>query len=59
MCGQGEGPKCVIKTRDLRKHQINVVVPSFLIPGSIPEGVLQVELPSGLQPRQKQLPLNQ
>ena len=56
MCGQGEGPKCVINARDLRLHQINVAVPSFLIPGSIPEGVLQVELPFRFATKAKATP---
>ena len=32
--------KCVIKARDLRLHRISVAVPSFLISGQIPKGVL-------------------
>ena len=35
-----QAPKCVIKARDLRLHQISVVTPSFLTTGPISEGTL-------------------
>jgi len=46
----------VIKARDPRLHQINVAIPSFLIPGPIPDGVLQVELPSRFATKAKATP---
>ena len=38
-----QAPKCVIRAKDPRLHLINVVVLSFLNPGSRPQGVLKVE----------------
>ena len=38
-----QAPKCVIRAKDPRLHLINVVMPSFLNPGSRPQGVLKVE----------------
>ena len=35
----------MIKARDPHLHQINVVVPSFLVTDPILEGVQQIELP--------------
>ena len=35
-----QAPKCVIKAKNPRLHQISIVVPSFLIFGPIPEGTL-------------------
>ena len=42
-------PKCVIKARDPRLHQINVAMTSFLISGPIPEGVFTTDpIPEGI-----------
>lgn len=38
-------PKYMIKAKDIRLHQINIVVPGFLDSGPVPEGVQQAELP--------------
>ena len=38
-----QAPKCVIKVRDHHLHLINVVVPGFLNPGSVPESILEVK----------------
>ena len=35
-----QAPKCVIKAKNPRLHQISVAAPSFLIFGPIPEGTL-------------------
>ena len=40
-----QAPKYVIKVKDPRLHQINIVVPGFLVTSPILEGVQQVELP--------------
>ena len=40
-----QAPKYVIKARDPCLHQINIVVPGFLVIGPVPEGIQQVELP--------------
>ena len=42
-------PKCVVKARDPRLHQINVAMTSFLISGPIPEGVFTTDpIPEGI-----------
>ena len=42
-------PKCVVKARDPRLHQINVATMGFLIFGPIPEGVLNTNpIPEGI-----------
>ena len=37
-------PKCVIRAKDPRLHQINIAAPGFLNPGPVPQGILKVEL---------------
>ena len=49
--------KCVIKTKDLRLHLINVAVPGFLNPSSGPQGVLKVEPLLQYKPEDKPTPL--
>jgi len=45
-----QAPKCVIKAKDPRLHQISVAAPSFLITGPIPEGILITDpIPKGIQ----------
>jgi len=39
-----QSPKYVIKVRDPRLHQINIVVPGFLVTSPNPEGVQQIKL---------------
>ena len=39
-------PKCAIKAKDLRLHQISVVVPGFLTVDPIPEGIPKIALTS-------------
>ena len=41
-----QAPKCIIKARDPRLHQISVAVPSFLTTNPIPEGIPNIALPS-------------
>ena len=40
-----QASECVIKARNPHLHQVNIVVPGFLVLGPILEGVQQVELP--------------
>ena len=36
-------PKCVIRAKYPRLHQINIAAPGFLNPGPVPQGILKVE----------------
>ena len=40
-----QAPKCVIRARDPRLHQINIVVLGFVVLGPVLDGVQQVALP--------------